>query len=89
MTNGMNRRGLGRRWGLAFVAAAVGGVPLVTVGSCDPVTGTLEIFRDDDFGDVYYGGGYFDGYFYNDFYYDDFYYDDCFDCYYEEIIYYP
>jgi len=55
-----------------LVALACGGVPLVTSATCDPATGVLDVFRDDD--------NY--GYYYDD-YYVDYYYDDCFffDCY--------
>jgi hypothetical protein len=53
-----------------LVALACGGIPLVTSATCDPRTGGLDFFRDDD------------GYYYEDVYYVD-YYDDCyfFDCY--------
>lgn len=80
-----------KAWKALFVAAMCGGVPLITTGSCDPRTGALQFFRDDDAGgffDVfvddgyYYDGGsyvedvYYDDYYYDDYYYDDYYYDD-------------
>ena len=58
--------------GLAFA-----GIPLVTTATCDPRTGTFNLFRDDD--DYYYD----DGFFYDEIvYFDDYYFDDCsfFDC---------
>lgn len=48
-----------------FIAVALGGIPLVTSGSCDPYSGAFDFFRDDD-----------DGYYYDDYYYDDYYYDE-------------
>ena len=78
----MNKLGWMRRAKVLVAAVAVGGVPLITVGSCDPITGAFDFYRDDDFDDGYYHDDFF--------YYDDFYYDDCFDCYYdEEIIFFP
>ena len=72
----MKKIGWINRARVLLTAVAVGGVPLITIGSCDPITGAFEFYRDDD-----YDGGFFfdDGY-----YYDDYYYDDCFDCYYED-----
>jgi len=55
---------------LVFVALACGGIPLVTTATCDPYTGFLDVYRDDD-------SFYYDGY-YTDAYYVD-YYDDCYD----------
>ena len=59
-----------KKW---LVALACAGIPLVTTATCDPRTGGLDFFRDDD--------GYDDGYYYDGGYYVD-YYDDCFffDC---------
>jgi hypothetical protein len=83
----MNQFGWMSRVRVLLLVVAAGGVPLLTVGSCDPFTGSLDIYRDDDYGDRYWPGGfYIDG----GYYYEDYYYDDCFDCYYEEeIIFYP
>ncbi len=65
-----------------ILALACAGIPLVTVGTCDPYTGAFDFFRDDD-NDYYYDGYYYyDDYYYDD-YYDDgyyYYYDDCYDC---------
>ena len=89
MKSGMNK------WKALFVAAMCGGVPLVTTGACDPRTGALEFFRDDDasgFFDVFLDDGYYaedvyyDDYYYDDGYYDDYYYDDVYydDYYYDD-----
>ena len=53
---------------------AIGGIPLITTATCDPVSGAFDFLRDDDFDD---------GCCYDDYYYDYYYYDDCyfFDCY--------
>ncbi|MBU0717948.1 MAG: hypothetical protein KJ749_06845 [Planctomycetes bacterium] len=59
---------------------ACAGIPLVTVGTCDPRTGMLDFFRDDDAGSYYYDGYIYDPY-YDGYYYDVYYYDYCgFDC---------
>jgi hypothetical protein len=70
-----------------LIGLAVGAIPLVTMGSCDPVTGALDFFRDDDnygyyYDDFFYGDYFYDDYYYYDpYYYDDYYYyDDCFWC---------
>jgi hypothetical protein len=57
-----------------FVAAACGGIPLITEATCDPYG--AYFFRDDDFDDYYYD----DGFYYEDpFFYDP--YCDPFYCY--------
>ncbi|UCC28998.1 MAG: hypothetical protein JSU86_12430 [Phycisphaerales bacterium] len=65
--------------GLAFA-----GIPLITTASCDPVHGTLEVYRNDD----YHDHGIFDVV--GDWFYDGcFFWDDCYyhdDYYYEEIV---
>ena len=67
-----------------LIGLALGAIPLVTIGSCDPVSGAFNFFRDTDnygYTDGYYDGGFFyDPYYYDDgFYYNDFiYYDDCY-----------
>ena len=54
-----------------LVGLACAGIPLVTSATCNPQTGFLNFFRDDD-GGYYYDDGY---------YYDYGYYDDCyFEC---------
>ena len=69
-----------------LIGLACAGIPLVTIGSCDPVTGFFDFYRDDDYDgyyyeDVYYYDDYlYDDYYYTDYYYDDYYYDDCFFC---------
>ncbi|MGB2984888.1 MAG: hypothetical protein WBE26_03315 [Phycisphaerae bacterium] len=70
-----------------LAALAFAGIPLITTGSCNPYSGTLDFYRDDDYDDL----GFFDVFIEDDYYYDDWYYDDCCydDYYYEEIIYYP
>ncbi len=61
-----------------LMAMACTSIPLSTIATCNPRTGSLDVFRYDD--DYYYDDG-----FYIDevIYYDDYYYDDCFffDCY--------
>ncbi len=82
------------KWKALFVAAMCGGVPLVTSGACDPRSGALEFFRDDDasgFYDVFFDDGYYvdDGYYAEDVYYDDYYYEDVYyDDYYVDDVYY-
>ena len=69
-----------------LIALAVGGIPLITMANCDPVTGALDFFRNDDYGgsgyydDYYYSGDYYYDDYYYDPYYDDYYYDDCWFC---------
>ncbi len=48
-----------------LVGLACGAIPLITTATCDPYTGFLDIYRDDD------------GYYYDSGYYDVYYYDDC------------
>ena len=62
---------------LWLLGLACAGIPLTTAFSCNPTTGAVDFFRNDDNG--YY---YDDGYYYNDGYYGD-YYGDCYyyDCY--------
>lgn len=43
---------------------AIGAMPWIATATCDPVTGGLDFYRDDD---------YYDGYYYEDVYV----YDDC------------
>ena len=66
----------------AWLAALLcGGMPLVTIGTCDPRTGFLDIYRDDDadYVDVWVDEYvYEDPYYYDYYYYDEYYYDD--DC---------
>ncbi len=53
---------------LALVALACGGVPLITTATCDPYSGVLDFYRDDD-------AFYYDGYYTDVYYYDN--YDGC------------
>ena len=55
-----------------LIAVACGGCPLITSATCDPYTGVLDFYRDDD---AHY---YDDGYYYDDYYYDGYYEEDCF-----------
>ena len=74
------------KWG--FLALALAGVPLITTVSCDPYTGAVNLYRDDDFDDY----GFFDVFIEDEYYYDDWwYYDDCCydDYYYGEAVFYP
>lgn len=69
-----------RKIKLALFALLCGGAPLVTIANCDPYTGYLDFFRDDD-ADYYYDGGYYDDYYYDDYYYEEVYYEECWwDC---------
>jgi len=52
-----------------LVTLALGGIPLITTATCDPYTGTLDFYRDDD---SYHG--WFDGFYYEEYVV----YDDCF-----------
>lgn len=66
----MQRRTSCGRVKSAVLALLAGGIPLITIASCDPRSGTFDLYRDTNHGD-YYG----------DYYYDDYYYDDCWhDC---------
>ena len=78
-----------KRAKVGVIAAALAGIPLVTVGTCDPATGMFDFFRDDDsyfrdsyyYDPYYYDPYYYDDYYYEDYWYDDYYYyDDCFFC---------
>ena len=61
-----------KAWCLALATAST---TLITAATCDPSTGFLDFYRDDDSGDYYYDDFYYD----DGFYYDDpFYFDDCF-----------
>lgn len=84
----MNRWNRTKRW---IVGLACAGIPLVTIGSCDPATGWLDFYRDDDldyfegyyyYDDPYYYDDYYyyTDYYYDPYYYDGYYYDDCFFC---------
>ena len=69
----MKRRNRILKWVLAVAAA---GTTFVTTGTCDPYTGFLDFYRDDDAGDSF-----FEDVFYDDgYYYDEPYYDDCLFC---------
>jgi len=48
-----------KKMGSILAVLAIGGIPLVTSATCDPVTGVLDIFRDDDYYDYYYDDVYF------------------------------
>jgi len=64
------------------LAVAFAGMPLVTVGTCDPATGAFEFFRDDD-NEFYHGDGnyYHDGFYEEEVvYYEEGYYEDCVYC---------
>ena len=63
-----------RVWCLALATAST---TLVTSATCDPSSGFVDFFRDDDSGDFFVDDFFFDDGFYFD---DPFYYDDCFDC---------
>ena len=78
---------------VGVIALAFAGIPLVTMGTCDPATGMFDFFRDDDgyyydsyyydpyyYDSYYYEPYYYDGYYYEDYWYEDYYYDDCFFC---------
>ena len=53
-----------------LIALALGGIPLITTATCDPYTGTFDLYRDDDF----HHHSFFDGYYYEEYVV----YDDCF-----------
>ena len=58
-----------------LIGLACAGITLITTATCDPRTGTLNIFRDDDDEYLYF----YDGFVYQEvIYYDDDDYDDCF-----------
>ena len=59
-----------------IAVVALAGIPLVTTASCDPYTGRLEIYRDDDH--HHRDWGFFDIFVSDDYYYDDCYYG-CYD----------
>jgi len=85
------------------LSVAIGAMPLVTTGSCDPFSGSLSFYRNDDarhsnsFWDIlieddYCYDDYYDGYYYEEVvYYDDCGFWDCYydDYYYEEVIFFP
>lgn len=78
-----------RKTKAVVVAMATGAMPLVTTGSCDPITGVLSFYRNDD---GHHGGGFFDvfveDYYYDDYYYEDYYYEGyCCDYYYDDYVY--
>lgn len=50
---------------MLLVALACGGAPLLTTATCDPYTGFLDIYRDDD---VYFYDGYYADAYYVDYY---------------------
>jgi hypothetical protein len=54
-----------------FIAAACGGIPLITEATCDPYG--AYFFRDDDYGDYYDDGFYYEDPFFYDPYCDPFY----------------
>lgn len=54
-----------------LVFAAVGGIPFITIASCDSYGASF--FRDDDYGDYDDGYYYYDDYYYYDGYCDPFY----------------
>ncbi len=62
-------------WKAWLAVIAFGGVPLITTATCDPYSGAISIFRDDDFGR-------FDGFFTDEIVvFDDFGFGDCyFEC---------
>jgi hypothetical protein len=64
----------------AAICLAMAGIPLVTIGTCDPRTGVLDFYRNDNRGHGIFDLFVDDGYYYDDYYYDDYYYDDCFLC---------
>ncbi len=73
-----------RRLTMLMVAIASAAMPLVTTATCNPATGSMNFFRDDDNeyweDDFYYNEEviyYDDPYYYEDVYYDDIYYDFC------------
>ena len=78
-----------KRVKVAVMSMAMGGMPLVTVGSCDPYLRSLSFFRGDD---TYYYDPFYtaDAYYYDDYYYDDGYYDEVYydEVYYDDIYYY-
>ena len=57
----MTRRKL-KTW---LIVLACGGSPLITSATCDPYSGVLDFYRDDD------------AYYYDDWYYDDYHVADC------------
>lgn len=64
----MKRSNRAKMW---LAALACGGGPLITTATCDPYSGVINVFRDDDH-------GHFDGFFYEEIiFYDDFGYLDC------------
>jgi hypothetical protein len=62
-----------KRAKVAVMSMAMGGMPLVTAGSCDPYLSSLSFFRGDD--TYYYTPSYAADVYYDDYYYDDWYYD--------------
>lgn len=69
----MRARKTGTRMKAGFVALALAGMPLAVTASCDPLRGTLDVFRFDDHHDDF---GFLDLFFI----------DDCFfhDCFWKE-----
>ena len=72
----------------SLVALAMAGMPLATVGTCDPYTGVFNVLRFDtsiegmdytyhNYDDLIYYDHYDSGYYHYDYFYDyDYYYDD-------------
>lgn len=50
---------------MLLVALACGGAPLLTTATCDPYTGFLDIYRNDD---TYFYDGYYADAYYVDYY---------------------
>jgi hypothetical protein len=64
-----------------LIALVIGGMPLVTLATCDREIGYFELFRDDD-ADFFFDDGYYEEEYvvYDEYYYDPYYYDPYYDC---------
>jgi len=68
-----------RKAKLSLIGLALGCIPLVTIATCDPRTGVLDFYRNDDHRHGIFDMFFDDGYYYDHYSYED-YYDDCFLC---------
>ena len=71
---------IARKAKLFLIGLGLAGMPLVTIATCDPRTGVLDFYRNDDHGHGIFDVFFDDGYYYDDYYYEDYYYDDYDDC---------
>ncbi len=72
----MNRK----RTKLLAVALTIGAMPLALSGACNPLSGSISVFRGSSHDSFFVEDVFYDDYYYEDYYYDDAYYyeDDCF-----------